>query len=123
MTKAWRVYARRICGLMTLAFLPAVSSATTWTIVNTNDSGTGSLRDAVTNASSGDTINFNLSPSAAIVLTSGTLTINTNLTITGPATIQGGGQIRIFLIGAAEVSIYGVTISKAAAFTTMARSL
>ena len=37
-------------------FCPAI--AATVTVINTNDSGADSLRQAITNAASGDTINF-----------------------------------------------------------------
>src|SRR6266481_2612234 len=57
--------------------------AATITVVNGNDSGPGSLRQAILNASSSDTINF--APSVTTVnLTSGELVIDKNLTITGP---------------------------------------
>ncbi len=36
------------------------ASAATVTVVNTNDTGAGSLRDAITNANNGDTINFSI---------------------------------------------------------------
>ncbi|PYL35769.1 MAG: hypothetical protein DMF38_03945 [Verrucomicrobia bacterium] len=59
------------------------TGAATITVTNTNDSGPGSLRQAILNASSGDTINF--APSVTTVtLTSGELVIDKNLTITGP---------------------------------------
>ena len=48
--------------LMTLALLlgifAAEARAATFTVMNTNDSGAGSLRDQVTNAAAGDTIVF-----------------------------------------------------------------
>jgi hypothetical protein len=47
-------------------------AAATITVTNTNDSGPGSLRDAIANASSGDTINFSLTYPATITLTCGT---------------------------------------------------
>ena len=57
--------------------------AATITVTNGNDSGPGSLRQAIVDASSGDTINF--APSVTTVnLTSGELVIDKNLTITGP---------------------------------------
>ena len=57
--------------------------AATITVVNGNDSGAGSLRQAILVASSGDTINF--APSVTTVtLTSDELVIDKNLTITGP---------------------------------------
>ena len=52
-------------------------------IVTTNsDSGPGSLRQAIADASSGDTITFAIS--GVITLTSGELLITNDLTITGP---------------------------------------
>src|SRR5216684_934360 len=75
--------------------------AATITVINTNDSGSGSLRDAVASAASGDTINFNLAYPATITLGS-TLTIGTNLTISGPGAsnlaISGGGAVRVFSV-------------------------
>src|SRR5258708_29325091 len=76
--------------------------ANTIAVTNTNDSGLGSLRDAIASAASGDTINFNLTFPATITLSS-TLTISTNLTISGPGAsnlaISGGGAVRVFSIG------------------------
>ncbi len=79
-------------------------------VTNTDDSGAGSLRQAVANASSGDTITF--SPKLdgqTITLTSGPITINTNLAIDGPGasklSISGGGTSQIFITN----SPYGVT--------------
>ena len=54
-----------------------------YAVCNGNDSGPGSLRQAILDASSGDTITF--APSVTTVtLTSGELVIDKNLTITGP---------------------------------------
>jgi hypothetical protein len=64
--------------------LTPASSAAIWTVTSTNDSGAGSLRSAISNAASGDTVNFSLSYPATITLTSGTLSIGQNLTISGP---------------------------------------
>ena len=67
---------------------PAVPFATI-TVINTNDSGAGSLRQAIADAASSDTINFNLSNCpCTITLTSGELVIGKNLTIEGPGTSQ-----------------------------------
>src|SRR5438046_1773173 len=52
------------------------------TVTNTLDSGPGSLRAAILNATPGEMINFSVV--GTIVLTSGQLTINQNLTIAGP---------------------------------------
>jgi hypothetical protein len=93
--------------------------ATTITVTNTNDSGPGSLRQAILNASSGDTINF--APSVTTVtLTSGELVIDKNLTITGPGANRLTVQVDISVISArvfnissstVTVSISGITIS------------
>ena len=61
------------------------ASAATITVTNNNDSGPGSLRQAIANSSPGDTIDFDSSLSGqTITFTSGGLTINKNLTIAGP---------------------------------------
>ena len=52
------------------------------TVVNLNDSGTGSLRQALADANDGDTIDFAVS--GTIGLTSGELVIDKNITISGP---------------------------------------
>ncbi len=54
------------------------------TVINLNDSGTGSLRDVINSASSGDTIRFDTSLDGdTIFLTSGQITINRSLVILG----------------------------------------
>src|SRR5882724_4422272 len=94
--------------------------AATITVTSSNDNGPGSLRQAILDASPGDTINF--APSVTTVtLTSGELVIYKNLTITGPGanrlTVQrsppNGPYFRIFRISssAVTVSISGITIS------------
>ena len=56
--------------------------AATITVTNTNDSGLGSLRQALHDANDGDTITFAVT--GTIVLTSGGLVIDKNVTISGP---------------------------------------
>ena len=60
--------------------------AATITVTNTNDSGPGSLRQALADANAGDTISFAVTGS--ITLTSGRLTIDKSLTISGPGANQ-----------------------------------
>src|SRR5437773_8056200 len=61
------------------------ASAATITVTNNNDNGAGSLRQAISASSPGDTIDFDSSLNGQIIaLTSGGLIINKNLTITGP---------------------------------------
>ena len=56
--------------------------ATTITVTNTNDSGPGSLRQALANANNGDTINFAVT--RTIFLTSGELLVDKTVIISGP---------------------------------------
>src|SRR5262249_19853721 len=94
-------------------------ATSTWTVTNTNDNGPGSLRAAIANAGSGDTINFALTydPSGAsntIKLSSGPLTINKSLTISGPGwlAISGENSDVVFVVnGVANATISGVTIT------------
>jgi hypothetical protein len=61
----------------------AETPAATITVTNGHDSGPGSLRQAILDASSGDEINF--APSVTTVnLATGELVVDKNLTITGP---------------------------------------
>jgi hypothetical protein len=95
-------------------------------VTNTNDSGPGSLRQALAVAHNGDTITF--APSVTTVtLTDGELVIDKSLTITGPgasrltvtAVYHGPGPYvysRIFNISpGVTVSISGITISNGVA--------
>ena len=75
----------------------------------------GSLRDAIANAVSGETIKFARSVHA-ITLTSGELAISTNLDIEGPGanklTISGNNSSRVFDIsGPNTVTIAGLTVA------------
>ncbi|HLO86546.1 MAG TPA: cadherin-like domain-containing protein [Nostocaceae cyanobacterium] len=80
----------------------------TITVTNNNDSGAGSLRQAIAQAQAGDTITFaaNLA-NQTITLTSGQLTINKNLTIDGAAAanlvISGNNSSRVFEVTPNEI--------------------
>jgi alpha-tubulin suppressor-like RCC1 family protein len=103
------------------AILPqTVNGAPTITVININDSGWGSLRDAIANIAAGGTINFSLAYPATIVLTSGPLVINTSSTISGPGTtnlaISGNNAYQVMSIGSGTtINISGVTINNGSA--------
>jgi hypothetical protein len=91
--------------------------SSTLTVMNTNDSGAGSLRAALAAAQNGDTINF--APSLedqTIALTSGQLNITKNVTITGlganELTVSGSDTSRVFDVSSGvTASISGLTIA------------
>ena len=91
----------------------------TLTVLNTLDSGAGSLRDTIKAARSGDTIVFASSLSGqTITLTSGELAISKSLDIEGPGAgllaISGNNASRVFDISQNQkpvtVTIAGLTI-------------
>jgi hypothetical protein len=98
----------RLLVVSVLLFCATVmpARASTITVTNTNDSGTGSLRQALTAANDGDTINFAVT--GTITLTSGGLPINKNITISGP------GPDQLSVDGNQALLVFGVFPSRAA---------
>jgi hypothetical protein len=99
-----------------LLFQTAVSSvrAVDLTVLNTNDSGAGSLRETIAIANDGDTVFFDSSLKGhTITLISGQLLITKNLTISGPGAnllaISGNNVSRVFSV-TSIVTVSGVTI-------------
>jgi len=116
---------RRVCKLFFCSVLPACAflasaslvDAATWTVSITSDSGTGSLRQAVLDAASGDTIVFDPSLNdTTITLTSGEIVVNTSLTMTGPGatllTVSGNNASRVFHFTGGVSTISGLTIAQ-----------
>jgi hypothetical protein len=87
--------------------------ANTITVTNTNDSGPGSLRQALADVNDGDTINFAVS--GTIALTSGELLVARSITIAGPGTenlaVNGNAKNRVFHVTGGNVTISGLTIT------------
>lgn len=111
---------RTILSAVIVAVSTATISAATFTVTNTNDSGAGSLRQAILDANSAagaDTIVFDSSFNVprTIALTSGRLLITNGggLTINGPGasllTVSGNDQSQVFEIddmtGTAVISV------------------
>lgn len=90
--------------------------AATIIVTNTNDSGPGSLRQALAAANYGDTIDAT-GVSGTILLTSGELGIGHNVTIDGPGAgtlvVNGNGGSSVFVNGAPDAAISGFTITNA----------
>ncbi len=104
-----------VLGLSLMISTQRVRAFGTITVTNTNDSGTGSLRKAIADASFGDTIEFAANVTGTITLTSGELLIDNRLTINGPGakdlTISGNHASRVFRTTGDTVTINGLTIA------------
>ena len=108
-----------ICSLLLYA-IGRGAQATTITVINTNDSGPGSLRQALAVVNDGDTIDFDPALNGqTITLTTGELAITKNVTISGPGANllavsrdQNAPGFRIFHVAANHtVIIQGITIT------------
>lgn len=109
-------------SLLCAVAIPA--HAATITIINTNDSGPGSLRQALVHANNGDMINFDAAlKGQTVTLTTAELVITKNITISGlganflaVSRAQNAPAFRIFhLMPALTVVIQGLTISNGVA--------
>jgi hypothetical protein len=109
------------CGILLAGCLSALwlvganVHANTITVTNTNDSGPGSLRQAIAGANNGDIINA-ADVSGSIELSSGELLVNKNLTINGPGAeklaVENTRLSRVFEIASGEiVTISGLAIN------------
>jgi LPXTG-site transpeptidase (sortase) family protein len=93
----------------------SIVSADSHTVTNTNDSGAGSLRQAISDAASGDTIIFSGVSGGTINLIT-QITINKDLEINGGTsatsiTLSGGNSHRIFFISSGTVRLRNMTLS------------
>ena len=106
--------AQRNATKQSMVKLGNASRANIIVVTNTNDSGPGSLRDALAVANDGDAIDAT-GISGTILLTSGELQIAHSVTINGPGAgtlaANGNGTFRVFEIFASDVTISGFTIT------------
>src|SRR6266487_1033567 len=105
-----------LIAVLLLAATTMQAHAATITVTDRNDSGPGSLRQALANANNGDRINFAVT--GAITLTSGGLSIAKNVTISGPGAnqlaVDGDQGDFVFEVAPQRtVSISGLTIRNA----------
>jgi uncharacterized repeat protein (TIGR02543 family) len=105
-----------IAALFASVTLSFPVGAATYTVTNLDDSGPGSLRQAVLDANASfvsDTINFDSSLNGAITLTN-QITITDKLTINGSGadkiTISGNKKVRIFFTDGSGVIIQDLTL-------------
>jgi IPTL-CTERM motif/Chlamydia polymorphic membrane protein (Chlamydia_PMP) repeat len=111
---------RPLAAALTLGFglsLAPTTYAATFTVTNLNDSGAGSLRDAINQANitaGADTINFTVT--GTITLTTGGLSIQDDVTITGPGAasltvVPTANYVAFYLADSnPNVTISGLTI-------------
>lgn len=110
---------------MGLAMSPPVQAAT-FSVTNLNDSGAGSLRQAIAdaNAAAGpDVITFQAGLTGTITLTSGELYVNDSVDIQGPGalalSVSGNDASRVFYLYSSsatiDVTISGLTVTGGAA--------
>jgi hypothetical protein len=110
-------FQRLLLGLALSLLAPGAWALTV--VLNTNDSGAGSLRYTISNAPAGATITFtNTLSGATILLTNGELLLNKNLTVDGSAltngiAINGNHASRIFEVSNAMVLLNALTITNA----------
>lgn len=109
-------------GALMLAVVASPARAGTFEVTNTNDSGTGSLRQAITEANAnGDADTIEINATGTVVLGGALPELTTDMGIVGPGADQltvkrsealGTPVFRIFTVGeAATVSISGVTVT------------
>ena len=118
-----RIFNSNTCRILFATCLSALclaalsAEAATITVINTADSGPGSLRQALADANNEDTINFDSSLNGqTITLTSGELVVNRIVSINGPGlnnlAVDANYASRVFHVsGGASVTISGLSIT------------
>ncbi|NDI98071.1 T9SS type A sorting domain-containing protein [Flavobacterium sp. LaA7.5] len=106
-------------SVMFLFFLSSftfMANAQTVTVMNSNDSGAGSFRQAVIDAAAGSTIVFDAAVNGNTIMLVSAVTIDKNLTISGngedQTMISGGDTTRIFSITDTEnITVNNLTLT------------
>ena len=118
LTSWTKLIKRTFLTVVSVLLLTVTNNAATLTVIDPADSGPGTLRQAISSAASGDTIVFNLPGCPCVISLASALSINRNLTISGPGatqlTVNGNNLVRVFQIqGVAppSVTISGLTIA------------
>ncbi len=106
-----------------------VTCASTRTVVNTNDSGAGSLRQAIADVCAGGVVDFapvlTAGGATTITLTSGqALTLTRDVTIVGPGTgllaVSGNNATRVFVVSSGvSATIDGLTVRNGRSISTV----
>ena len=115
-----RIFNPGICRILFASFLSALclialsTQAATITVINTNDSGAGSLRQALADTNDGDTIDFAVT--GTITLTTDELLLDKSITISGPGsdnlTVDGNLASRVFYVSSGvTATVAGLSIT------------
>ena len=115
-----RIFNPGICRILFASFLSALclialsTQAATITVINTNDSGAGSLRQALADTNDGDTIDFAVT--GTITLTTDELLVDKSITISGPGsdnlTVDGNHASRVFHVSSGvTATVAGLSIT------------
>ena len=115
-----RIFNSHTCRILFATFLSALclialsTQAATITVINTNDSGAGSLRQALADTNDGDTIDFAVT--GTITLTTDELLVDKSITISGPGsdnlTVDGNHASHIFHVsGGVTATVAGLSIT------------
>jgi len=100
----------------TLGQVKAVAAVpVTWTVSSLNNIGTGTLRDQIANAQSGDTIVFSNGLTGTIPLSSGEIVLSNSISVLGPGAdklaVNGTGVSRVFEVLSGSSLLAGLCIT------------
>jgi hypothetical protein len=120
MNTQMKIFNSEICRILFATCLSALclialsTQAATITVTNTNDSGGGSLRQAIADAHNGDAVDFGVT--GTITLTTGELIVDKSISIDGPGSdhlaVDGNHASRVFYVDVGvTVTIAGLTIT------------